>query len=140
MRPLLLTSSVRVVCPIVVFAAMVGPSSVAADPVQELAALLAKEIDLEDRAALPRQKEQLQKRAESLTRPSELCAALLLPGWKRGPSEDQAGEEGPLGKIYREVWDQLADRLAKVLRTDLGAEEAAPRLAAVTFLAEMADD
>jgi hypothetical protein len=139
MRSLRLALTVRVGCWIGIFAAMAGPTA-AANPVQELAKLLRNQVEPEDQAAIARQQEQVAKRAESLARPSELRAALLLPGWKRGRSAVPGGDDDPLDKIHHEVWTRLAERLEKMLRSGLRAEGAERRLTAITFLAEMADE
>jgi hypothetical protein len=99
-----------------------------------------RENPVEMRKEIGRRKELLEKHAAAVTRLGDMRRALLLPGWTRDEFDQQPGEVD-LGKVYREIWGTLADRLTKALRSRLAAkDDAGQRLAAVTFLAEMASD
>jgi HEAT repeat protein len=144
MRPLLPSPCSRAFWLALAFAVVALPRAAAADPVLELANVfqIGNEINPNDPAdvqkEVKRQKELLEKHAAAVTRLGDMRRALLLPEWKQGEAEP-LDEFDPLGKVYREIWGKLADRLTKALRSRLAAkDDAGQRLAVVTFLAEMA--
>lgn len=124
-------------------------TTLAADPVKDLQKALQQfhglpNLDEVDAKRLKQFKEQLQATAEKIVRPGDLRRALFLGEWRgvifsREVAAPQ-GEEDPFGKIHQDVRAQLVKRLEKSLRSSLQAPDVVRRLAAVTFLRDMAMD
>ena len=140
MRPLL---SVRSTVFAFVFLSLLGTVN-AADPVKDLEEILQFGPNILDKERMADYRKKLEKCVEAIQRPSDLRRALHLierrvafMGLQPGGAPE---EENPLGKLYQKARGDLVKRLQDVLRKALQAKNSTRRLAAITFLAEMAND
>lgn len=116
----------------------------AADPVEDLHQILFGGHAVQNKEQMAAYQKKLEEYAKAIQRPGDLRRALMLREWSAAFNVEQPGippdEEIPLGKAYQKVRAGLVERLQDVLRNSLRSRDSARRLAAITFLAAMADD
>ena len=126
--------------------AVLSPArAAAADPVEDLLQTL-RQIqgysDADNAKQTEQYKKLLKNKADKIVRPGDLRKTLLSeelrsPVFRQQPG-DAPEDQHPLGKTVQEIWGQLAKRLEDALRSALKASDSVRRLAAVTFLRDMA--
>jgi HEAT repeat protein len=122
--------------------------AIAADPVEDLRQTLRQILEQSFEPGNAEQAEQYKKlgellknKADQIVRPGDLRQALLSRELQVVSQQEPGApqeEQHPFGKTGQEIRTRLAKRLEDALRSALKAPDPVRRLAAVTFLREMA--